>query len=131
MQSQATPVTDIPRMKKVPGHHAATPFLITSDMFEGVDLDIAGAEISDLVGKPVADPHQHGVPEIYLLVSREPGDAHITVFVGDEQFEMDSPAAFYIPAEVTHHFVTRRAAFGTFMFGILVGHDDEVRDAPV
>jgi mannose-6-phosphate isomerase-like protein (cupin superfamily) len=111
---------DLPVFKEIAGHFAPTPFLLTAQMLGGLGFEIAGGEISDKVGKPVAAPHTHPVPEIYLLLSPEPGQAVIDVYIDGEQHELSSPAALFIPAGTVHHFVTRQAAVGSVCLGILL-----------
>jgi carbonic anhydrase/acetyltransferase-like protein (isoleucine patch superfamily) len=114
-------VTDLPRLRPVEGHHQPSPFYLTSDMFGGLDFELAGVEISDLVGRPVADAHTHTFDEIYVLFSRAPGDATIEITAGDVVERLVSPGAFLVPAGTPHHFVTLAAAPGSFLFGILRG----------
>ena len=113
--------TDLPLMAPVAGHHSAVPFYLTSDMFGGMPVQVAGGEISGRVGKPVADPHRHGVPEIYFLVSPNPGAARIVVTVDGESTELTSPALCYVPAGAEHSFLTVEAEPGSYCFGILLG----------
>lgn len=110
----------LPVFKEIAGHFAPTPFLLTNEMLGGLDFEVAGGEISDKVGKPVAAPHTHPVPEIYLLVSREPGGAVIDVFTDGVRHELTAPAAMLIPAGTVHHFVTTKAQPGSFCLGILL-----------
>ena len=63
---------DLPILAEVAGHHQPVPFYLTADMFGGVPVQIAGGDIAGLVGKPVASPHRHEVPEIYFLFSPTP-----------------------------------------------------------
>lgn len=111
---------ELPVFKRVAGHHASVPFMLTKDMFGGIPVELGGAEISDLVGRPVADVHVHETPEIYLLFSRRPGDAVITIEVEGESFELTSPGAFYVPAGMWHRFITRKAASGSFCMGLFI-----------
>jgi hypothetical protein len=111
---------DLPTLVEVDGHHRPVPFLLTADMFGGLPVELAGAEISGLVGQPVAAPHVHEIPEIYLLFSPEPGGATITVEIEDESFDVDSPAAVYIPAGKKHRFVTRAATRGSYCYGMFI-----------
>lgn len=111
----------IPRRRAVVGHQIAVPFFLTAEMFGGLPVEVAGGDISGLVGAPVARRHVHDVPEIYLLVSTEPGDTVIDVQVGDDWHEVRSPAAVYVPAGTPHQFVTRVATKGSFCFGIFIG----------
>ncbi|MFG1892309.1 cupin domain-containing protein [Micromonospora sp. NPDC049051] len=111
---------DLPLFRQIPGHHAPTPFYLTADMFGGLPVEVAGGEISDKVGKPVAAPHTHEVPEIYLLMSPTPGGAVIDVVADDKHYTLTSPAAFFIPAGTVHHFVTRSAEPGSYCLGVLL-----------
>ncbi|KUO06131.1 hypothetical protein [Streptomyces caeruleatus] len=110
----------LPALREVSGHHTPVPFLLTRDMFGGIPVEFAGAEISDLVDRPVAEPHVHDTSEIYLLFSIEPGGATITVEVEGESHTLVSPAAFYVPAGTRHRFITRSAAPGSYCFGLFV-----------
>ncbi|MBE1556838.1 cupin domain-containing protein [Sporosarcina limicola] len=110
----------IPRFKEVDGHFHPAPFLLTEEMFGGVSIEIAGGEISELVGKPVANMHTHDVPEIYLLFSPEKGGAKIQVDIEEEEFIVDSPATIYIPAGMRHRFITLEAIKGSYCLGVLL-----------
>ncbi|MFD2467873.1 cupin domain-containing protein [Amycolatopsis silviterrae] len=112
--------TDLPLFKEVPGHHAPTPFYLTDDMYGGLAFELAGGELSDKVDKPVAAPHTHEVPEIYLLLSPNPGGGVIEVVADGEHHLLSSPATFFIPAGTVHHFVTRKAEPGTYCLGLLL-----------
>jgi hypothetical protein len=111
---------DLPVFQQVPGHYGRTPFFLTQDMLGGQPLEIAGGEISDKVGKPVAAPHTHEVPEIYLLMSPTPGGAVIDVVADGQAYELASPATMLIPAGTVHHFVTKEAEPGSFCLGVLL-----------
>jgi len=113
--------TGLPLMASVDGHRFPVPFYLTADMFGGVPVEVAGGEICGLVGKPVADPHRHAVPEIYFLVSPNPGAARIAVTVDGESTELSSPALCYVPAGAEHCFLTVEAEPGSYCFGILLG----------
>lgn len=114
-------VTGLPVLVPVPGHHAPAPFYLTADMFGGLPVELAGAEITDLVGRPVAAPHRHSVPEIYFLISPHPGGARIEVVVEDTRYELVSPAVLRVPAGAEHHFLTLSAEPGSYCFGLLLG----------
>jgi hypothetical protein len=118
--SSAHAVTDLPVFREVTGHLRPVPFILTEDMFEGIPVELAGAEISELVGKPVADLHVHDVPEIYLLFAPRPGDAEISIQVEDQQFRLTAPGALYVPAGQRHRFITERAVPGSFCFGMFL-----------
>jgi hypothetical protein len=121
MDQQAHAITDLPLLRPVPGHHRPAPFYLTADMYGGLPVEIAGGDISDKVGAPVADPHRHTVPEIYLLVSPSPGGARIRVTVDEREFEVGSPATVYVPAGARHQFLTLAAEPGSYCFGVLLG----------
>jgi hypothetical protein len=116
-------VSELPIMRRVEGHREEVPFFVTAEMFGGLPLEIAGGELGDKVGIPVATPHTHELAEIYLLISPSPGGAVIDVEVEGGTFEVVSPAAVYIPARATHRFVTRRAEVGSYCLGVLIAGD--------
>ncbi|WP_442738382.1 cupin domain-containing protein [Streptomyces pseudogriseolus] len=120
--SRNTPLveTDLPVFQQIPGHYHPTPFFLTKEMLGGQNIEIAGGEISDKIGKPVAAPHTHEVPEIYLLISPDPGGAVIEVVADGERYELTSPATMLIPAGTVHHFVTKKAQPGSFCLGVLL-----------
>jgi hypothetical protein len=113
-------IDDLPRFATVVGHDDPVPFFLTADMFGGLDFEVAGGDISNLVGRPVAGLHAHDVPEIYLLVAASPGEAVIEVEIDGSVREVVAPAAVYVPAGALHRFVTRRAGPGSFCFGVLL-----------
>lgn len=112
--------TDLPVAVPVAGHHQPAPFYITADMFGGVPVELAGGDITHLVGRPVADPHRHEVPEIYFLVSPNPGGARIAVTVEGQEYELSSPATLCVPAGAEHSFLTKEAEAGSYCFGLLL-----------
>ncbi|MEU3573743.1 cupin domain-containing protein [Kitasatospora sp. NPDC036755] len=114
-------VTALPIPLAVAGHHQPAPFYVTAEMFGGLPVQLAGGELSTLVGKPVAAPHTHPVDELYLLVSPEPGQARIEVHLDGVRHELVSPAVMRIPAGSEHCFLTLEAAVGSYCFGILIG----------
>lgn len=116
--------SQLPVFRPVAGHHAPVPFLLTRDMFGGIPVELGGAEITALVGRPVAEPHVHDVPEIYLLFSPEPGGAEIDVEVEDESFRLTAPAALFVPAGRRHRFVTRSAVPGSYCYGLFLHAGD-------
>ncbi|MGP4001149.1 cupin domain-containing protein [Streptomyces sp. 8N706] len=126
--STSTPLVEqgLPVFQQIPGHFGETPFFLTKSMLGGQDIEIAGGEISDKVGKPVAAPHTHEVPEIYLLLSPEPGGAVIEVVADGEHYELTSPATMLIPTGTVHHFVTKKAEPGSYCLGILFTGDKSV-----
>ncbi|MFE0641764.1 cupin domain-containing protein [Streptomyces sp. NPDC058877] len=117
---------NLPVFQTIAGHYGQTPFFLTQDMLGGQPIEIAGGEISDKVGKPVAAPHTHEVPEIYVLMSPEPGGAVIEVVADGETHELVSPAVMLIPTGVVHHFVTKKAQPGSYCLGVLLTGDKSV-----
>lgn len=113
-------IDDLPWIKEVSGHHAPVSFYLTSEMFGGLPIEMAGAELSAIVERPVAAEHQHPVPEVYLLLSPQPGEAEIEVHLAGETHHLTSPAAFFVPAKIPHFFVTKRATRGSFCLGLLL-----------
>lgn len=114
-------ITGLPIPLAIAGHHEPAPFYLTSEMFGGLPIQLAGGELSGLVGKPVAAPHTHDVDELYLLVSPNPGGARIEVLMGGERHELASPAVMRVPAGVEHCFLTLEAEVGSYCFGVLIG----------
>lgn len=112
--------TNLPVPIPVAGHHEPAPFYLTSEMFGGLPVQLAGGELSELVGKPVAELHRHKVPEIYFLISPTAGTARIAVAVDGVQYELRSPACLYVPAGAAHRFVTLEAERGSYCFGLLL-----------
>ncbi|MGA8116146.1 MAG: cupin domain-containing protein [Actinocatenispora sp.] len=113
--------TALPIPLAVAGHHQPAPFYLTADMFGGMPVQIAGGELSGLIGKPVADPHTHPVDEIYFLISPTPGAATIEVRLDGERHTLTSPAVMRIPADSEHCFLTLEAERGSYCFGVLIG----------
>lgn len=111
---------DLPIFRKVPGHYAEVPFLLLSTMFGGLPFDMAGSEVSQLIDKPIAAPHTHEVPKIYLVISPESGGAMIEVSLDGTTHELVAPGAFFVPAGATHCFVTRKAIPGSYVFSVLL-----------
>lgn len=118
-------VDDLPRLVEVDGHHAPAPFYLTAEMFGGLPIEMAGGELSELVDRPIADPHSHDVPEIYVLLSPEPAGAELEVTVEGESYSMVAPSALLVPAEATHRFVAKRAVRGSFCLGLLLHQPTE------
>lgn len=112
-------VTDLPRFVQVVGHHSPTPAWICPDMFPGVNMRIAGMDVSTVVGAPHADPHVHeSNPEIYLAVTPGRGDVIIEVQMDDEVFTVESPFAVFIPPGVKHCFTVLKCDSPHYVFGI-------------
>lgn len=115
-------LNELPVLKPVTGHFSLVPFLITSEMFGGLDFEMVGKNISSMIGESLADLHVHQYPEIYLLISQEPGEAEIEIETTEGSYKMSSPSTAYIPANVKHRFVVHKAAPGSFCFGILLNN---------
>lgn len=113
-------IGDLPTFKEVAGHFHPAPFYLTDDMYGGVNVEIAGGPIDHLVGKPVAEPHTHDVPEIYLILAPEKGGAKVQIDVEDEIYIVEAPATFYVPAGAKHRFLTLEATKGSYCLGILL-----------
>ena len=120
MEKFAQIINDLPRFIDVAGHFHPAPFFLTEDMFGGLNFSLAGGHIKDLVDKPVAETHVHEVPEIYFLISPDPGGAEIEIEVEEKLFRVTSPSAFYVPAHARHKFITKKAQLGSYCFGILL-----------
>jgi hypothetical protein len=114
-------ITELPIPLAVAGHREPAPFYLTSEMFGGLPIQLAGGELSALVGKPVAAPHTHEVDELYLLVSPNRGGARIEVLLDGQRHELTSPAVMRIPAGSEHCFLTLEAEVGSYCFGVLIG----------
>lgn len=114
---------ELPVWREVAGHHAAAPFLLTQEMFGGLPFDLASAELSELVDRPIAELHEHDSAEIYVLLSAQPGEAEIEIELPDGPVRLTSPAALLVPARTKHRFVTRRAAPGCFCLGLLLSNE--------
>jgi hypothetical protein len=99
------------------------PYYLTKEMFGGLPFELAFNDWRDLASRvDTTDevPHSHAVPEVYALLSSEPGDAVIEVEVEGVNYEVVSPAVFYTPAKQLHRFRTKKAEPGSFLLGIAV-----------
>jgi hypothetical protein len=114
-------ITGLPIPLAIAGHHEPAPFYLTAEMFGGLPIQLAGGELSALVGKPVAAPHTHDVDELYLLVSPNRGGARIEVLLDGRRHELTSPAVMRVPAGSEHCFLTLEAEVGSYCFGVLIG----------
>lgn len=113
-------IDNLPFLKPVEGHFTLVPFLLTSEMFGGLDFEMVGKELSSMIGNPLSDMHVHVYPEIYLLVSVKPGEAKIEIETANGVRKMTSPAVAYIPANTQHRFLVLKASPGSFCFGVLL-----------
>ena len=114
-------LTDVPRMVDVPGHKAPAPFWISSDMFPGVNMRVAGIEVSTIVGAPHAHPHVHDVPEIYLCPSETSGAVRVEIQMNEDTFELDGPFAVFVPPGTTHCFKVLKCEGPHYILGMLLG----------
>lgn len=119
MTHENSSFSQLPILRKVIGHHHDVPFFVTEDMFGGVPFEIAGGDISNLVGTPVAATHEHTIDEIYFLISANPGDAVIEVEIDGVSKSYTSPSVIHVPANTPHRFITKAAKSGSYCFGIL------------
>jgi hypothetical protein len=113
--------TDVPIPLAVRGHFQPAPFYLTADMFGGVPVQIAAAELSARVGRPIAEPHTHPVDEVYLFLSPNPGGCTVRVHLAKREYTVRSPATFHIPAGALHCFEIVSAEFGSYACGVLLG----------
>jgi len=113
-------VTDLPREVKIEGHHHPTPCWITRDMFPGVNLQVAGHEVSSRVGAPHAAPHVHEVPEIWVAPSERKGDLVIEAQMDEEKFLVEAPFAIFIPQGVSHCFTVVKCESPHYVMGMLL-----------
>lgn len=113
-------IADLPWLKQVSGHHAPTAFYLTAEMFDGLPVALAAAELSSIVQAPVAAEHEHEHPEIYVLLSPDPDGAQIEVHIAREVHHLHAPAAFFVPPHTPHHFITTRAIPGSWCLGLLL-----------
>lgn len=113
-------ITDVPKFVEVEGHHKSAPFWIAPGMFPGVNMRVAGIDVSNIVGKPHAGPHVHDTPEIYFAPSEEKGVAIVEVQMDDEVFTVESPFTLFIPAGVKHCFKVLKCDTTHFIYGLLL-----------
>jgi mannose-6-phosphate isomerase-like protein (cupin superfamily) len=114
-------VTDLPRMIPVGGHHHAAPFWITADMVPGINLTVAGHEVSTYIGTPHAGPHIHEKEwEIWVAPSENRGDVVIEAQLEEERFLVEAPFAIFIPAGVRHCFTVVKCDSPHYVLGIKV-----------
>ena len=113
-------VTDLPKFVVVEGHHKPAPFWITSDMFPGVNMRVAGLDVSKIVGAPHANPHVHESPEIYLTPSEEKGEVVVEIQMDEEKFMVESPFAVFVPPGVRHCFKVLKCQSPHYVLGIML-----------
>lgn len=113
-------IDNLPINKPVIGHFDMVPFLLTSEMFGGLGFEMVGKEISSMIGDSVASLHEHEYPEIYLLISPNPGNATIEIETPDKIYKMTSPSVAHIPAKLKHRFIVKKAEKGSYCFGLLL-----------
>jgi hypothetical protein len=113
-------ITDLPKMVEVSGHHKPTPFWIAPDMFPGVNIRIAGLEVSKIVGAPHAEPHVHDSPEIYLTPSEEKGVVVVEIQMDEDTFVVESPFAVFVPPGVKHCFSVLKCESPHYVLGIML-----------
>jgi hypothetical protein len=113
-------ITDLPRPVEIVGHHHATPCWVIPGMFPGVNLRIAGHEVSKRVGSPHADPHVHEVPEIWTAPSEAKGHLVIEAQMDGEKFLVEAPFSIFIPPGVSHCFTVVKCESPHFVMGIIL-----------
>jgi mannose-6-phosphate isomerase-like protein (cupin superfamily) len=113
-------VTDLPKFVEVEGHHKPAPFWIASGMFPGVNMRVAGLDVSKVVGAPHADPHVHESPEIYLTPSEQKGEVVVEIQMDEEKILLESPFAVFIPPGVKHCFRVLKCESPHFVLGIML-----------
>jgi hypothetical protein len=114
---------DLPRLVAVDGHRLPAPFYLTREMFGGIPIELATAELTSLAGDAVADLHVHTTPEVYVLISPTPGGAECLIEIAGNRRVVRSPASCYIPAGKPHRFAVLRAEHGSWMLGILLAFE--------
>lgn len=119
----ARPAGPVPELHTITGHHQPAPFYLTADMFGGLPVEVVAAELSELVGRPVADRHTHEIDEVYLLLSPTQGAAVIEIDAGGAVHRLRSPGAFLVPTGTEHRFVTVQAERGSLCLGVLIGRE--------
>jgi mannose-6-phosphate isomerase-like protein (cupin superfamily) len=114
-------VTDLPRPVSIAGHKHPAPFWVTPDMFPGVNIGVAGHEVSGTVGAPHAGPHVHEKEgEIWVAPSENRGDVVIEAHLEDETFLVEAPFAIFIPAGTLHYFKVVKCESPRYVMGIKV-----------
>jgi len=113
-------VTDLPKLVEVEGHHKPTPFWIAPGMFPGVNMRVAGIDVSKIVGAPHANVHVHESPEIYLTPSEEKGEVVVEIQMDEEKFIVESPFAVFIPPGVKHCFSVIKCDTPHYVLGIML-----------
>jgi hypothetical protein len=113
-------VTDLPKLVEVEGHHEPAPFWIAPEMFPGVNMRVAGMDVSKIVGAPHANPHVHESPEIYLAPSEKKGAVVVEIQMDEETFTVESPFAVFIPPGVMHCFKVLKCNSPHYVLGIML-----------
>ncbi len=113
-------VTDLPKLVEVEGHHKPAPFWIAPDMFPGVNMRVAGLDVSKIVGAPHANTHVHESPEIYLAPSEQKGEVVVEIQMDDEKFMVESPFAVFIPPGVKHCFSVIKCDTPHYVLGVML-----------
>jgi mannose-6-phosphate isomerase-like protein (cupin superfamily) len=114
-------VIDLPRLVSITGHKHPAPFWVTPDMFPGVNIGVAGREVSRMVGTPHAGPHVHEKEgEIWVAPSENRGDVVIEAHLEDETFLVEAPFAIFIPAGTLHYFKVVKCESPHYVMGIKV-----------
>ena len=120
-------ITDLPKFVEVAGHHKPAPFWLAPGMFRGVNVGMAGLDVSKIVGAPHANPHVHDGPEIDLAPSEEKGNLVIEVEMDGQKFLVEAPFAVFIPPGVRHCFRVVRCEKPDYVMGIMLADWQEPR----
>ena len=89
-------------------------------MFPGVNMRVAGIDVSKIVGAPHANVHVHESPEIYLTPSEEKGEVVVEIQMDEEKFIVESPFAVFIPPGVKHCFSVIKCDTPHYVLGIML-----------
>jgi quercetin dioxygenase-like cupin family protein len=113
-------VTELPKYVEVAGHHKPAPFWLAPGMFPGVNVRVAGLDVSKIVGAPHADAHVHDGPEIYLAPSEDKGNLVVEVEMDGQKFSVEAPFAVFIPPGVRHCFRVVKCEKPHYVLGIML-----------
>ena len=114
---------DIPGFERMAGHSKPVPIYLSEEICPDVTFRIAAVDVSQHICSPIANPHTHDHPEVYLAISEREGDVVFEVTLDGEAFLVESPAAVYIPAGMPHAFRTLTAKNKpSFFLGIFLDY---------
>lgn len=58
--------------------------------------------------EPHIDLHTHDVDELYIVISEEEGGLEVELTLGDEVYQVTSPATIYLPKDLPHKYAAKR-----------------------